>query len=107
MAKNATMAATATVRLTGCGKSGWSAAGAPRNSARPARAPTMMAPTWPTEVGNAETNKAAATASVARSRSGASDRIIVSTALATTATAATLRPCSQPEPTALPSDVTP
>ncbi len=66
-----------------------------------------MAPIWPTDVGNAETNKAAATASVARSRSGASDRIIVSTALATTATAATLRPCSQPEPSASPSEVTP
>ncbi len=47
---------------------------------------------------------AATTASVARSRSGASERIMPRTACATTATAATLRPCSQalpaPSPTA-------
>ena len=59
------------------------------------------------DVGNAETNKAATTASVARSRSGASERIIARTALATTATAATFNPCSQPLPSALPSEVTP
>ncbi len=62
---------------------------------------------WPNDDGIARTKAAAATASVARSRSGASVRIIVSTALATTATAATFKPCSQPLPSALPSEVTP
>ncbi len=50
---------------------------------------------------------AAATASVARSLSGVSVRIMPSTALATTATAAILRPCSQALPSASPSAATP
>ena len=50
---------------------------------------------------------AAATARVARSLSGASERIMPSTACATTATAATLRPCSQALPPAPPIAATP
>jgi hypothetical protein len=57
-----------------------------------------MAPIWPHTVGIASTRIAAATATLARSRSGTSERIMPSTACATTATAATFSPCSQPAP---------
>ena len=73
----------------------------------PTAPPTRIAPIWPQADGTASATMAAATASVARGRSGASVRAIPSTACATTATAATLRPCSQPDPAALPSRPTP
>ena len=50
---------------------------------------------------------AANAAIVARFRSGVSVRIMPSTATATTATAATFSPCSQPLPAASPSHVVP
>ncbi len=69
--------------------------------------PSAIAPICPHDDGAPSAMMAAATASVARARSGASVRAMPSTACATTATAATLRPCSQPEPAALPSAPTP
>ena len=69
--------------------------------------PKTIAPTWPKDDGTASTTAAAATASVARVRSGASARIINRTACATTATAATMRPCSQPLRNASPKEATP
>ena len=68
---------------------------------------TDLAPICPHAEGIASTITVAATASVARSRSGASKRIIPSTACATTATAAIFRPCSQPEPPASPTTLKP
>ena len=57
-----------------------------------------MTRTWAAAVGHTETASAAAMAIVARSRSGASVRAMPQTAWATTATAASLRPWSQPAP---------
>ena len=65
--------------------------------------PSTIAPICPHDDGAPSAMMAATTASVARARSGASVRAMPSTACATTATAATLRPCSQPEPAASPS----
>ncbi len=64
-------------------------------------------PIWPQAVGKAKTIAAAMTATVARSRSGASERIMPSTACATTATATTFKPRSQPPPSASPNVATP
>ena len=70
-------------------------------------APSTMAPIWPRDDGSAITISVATAANVARSRSGASERIIKRTACATTATAATISPCSQPLCSALPSEAMP
>jgi hypothetical protein len=91
--------------------SGSAAAGvpddAPRNASTPTTPPNRIAATCPGAPGTASTRTAAATASVARSRSGASERIIPRTACATTATAATFKPRSHPEPPGSPSEATP
>ena len=59
-------------------------------------APSTIAPICPTEDGTARHTRHAATATLARARSGASDRAIPHTACATTATATSFSPCSHP-----------
>ena len=55
-----------------------------------------MAETWPTVVGSTSTRPAQIKANVALGRSGAMLRAMPHTALATTATATTFRPCNHP-----------
>src|SRR5262249_44306424 len=82
------------------GKAAGATSAAPRRSSAPTMPPSAIAPICPHDDGTPSAMMAAATASVARGRSGASVRAMPSTAWATTATAATLRPCNQPEPAA-------
>jgi hypothetical protein len=96
-AKSASAAAPAR-RPTMTGSSGRAASAPVRSSASPSNTPPAITASWVTCDGAQSAASAAATAIVARSRSGARLRVIDSTAWATTATAASRRPCNQSLP---------
>src|SRR5437667_9796413 len=106
--KNSIAAATDQARgtYTASGASEAGAGAAPRNP-QPISAPTRIAPTWPIAEGTASARIAAATAIVARARSGQRLFAIPHTACATTATATIFNPCSQGAPDRSPNRVTP
>src|SRR5262249_25440839 len=102
-AKNATSSSAPSARLTSSGKAAGAIASPPRRKSAPTMPPSTIAPICPHDDGAPSAMMAATTASGAPARARASVRSMPSTAWATTATAATLRPCSQPEPPASPS----
>ena len=85
-------------RDTGLGSSRVTGIGAGASSQRPTTAPAMMIATCENGVAQASATAAATTARARRGQSGASAPAITQTACATTATAATFRPWTQPAP---------